>query len=1489
MAIYLASISALTLALALGLTGMALQGDAAHWPQLLVVLFGLLMALPSSQLAQSLVNWAATLMVKPALLPRMDFSTGIPAHAATLVAVPSLLQSLVGAEHLVDALEVRFLANRDPGLRFCLLTDLGDAPTQNLPGDAALLTAAVQHIERLNKKYPRPHGDYFLLLHRPRRWNPAQGCWMGHERKRGKLGALNTLLLDGSTAQFSCVGGNIAGLVGTRYVITLDTDSGLPRDAGRQLVATMVHPLNRPLRDVRRNIVVAGHGMLQPRITVGSASANVSRFEMLYGGDVGIDPYTRAVSDVYQDLFGEGSFTGKGIYDVQVFEQVLAGRLPENRILSHDLLEGCYARCALISDVHVNEQYPFRYSTDVSRRHRWIRGDWQIAAWMMPWVPLPADSGASSAAHERNPLSPLSRWKLLDNLRRSLVAPATTAMALVGWLFLDQAWQWTLTVLAMAFLPALLSSLLDLFRWPAQTSLAQHLAARLDSIANQALHGLLAIGLLPYETWYQADAIVRTHWRLLVSHRKLLDWVGSTDIHLRSADHLRGYYGAMWRSPLLAFCAALALVLTHPVGLVWAAPVLLLWWLAPYIAYHLSQPVAPRPVALDDAQKRYLGALSRKIWFFFDTYMSPADNWLPPDNLQLHPVEVLAHRTSPTNIGLALLANVSAYDFGYITQARLVERTRNTFRTMASLARYQGHFYNWYDTRTLQPLQPAYISTFDSGNLAGHLLTLIPALEALIDASLLQPRLFHGIGDTIAVLDEWAKDCPLQVPMDLHQALQAAHAIATDDMAGQHRALSSLGRLAAQFNAQCRHLAASAEATPASACLATVALALQVQCQDALAQLDHLAPWLALVTSDDCPSQVVALRTLLVAPLTLRHIAQLHHAIHSVLAASATPPDGALSLPLQQLLAQVRSASTRAAARLVRIERLMLQAGRYACMEYRFLYDPATHLLAIGYDATQHRLDAGSYDLLASEARLATFVGIAQGQLPQDSWFALGRQLTLAAGKPVLVSWSGSMFEYLMPLLVMPTFGHTLLDQTYRAVVDAQIAYGELHDVPWGISESGYNTFDASLNYQYRTFGIPGLGLKRGLADDLVTAPYASVMALMVSPQAACRNLQHMQQAGLEGRYGFYEAIDYTSSRVPRGQDNVVVRSFMAHHQGMSLLSLAYALLERPMQRYFEALPMFQATIPLLYERVPKASNNFYSASALSDVRTVPDAQNLPIRIIDRPDPVVPEVQLLSNGRYHVMVTSAGSGYSRWGELALTRWREDGTRDHWGTFCYVRQVGEASFWSTTSQPAPPTQTHYEVVFSEGRAEFDRNDHDIETHTEIMVSPEDDIELRRTRFSNRSNLARTLELTSYTEVVLAPAAADVMHQAFSNLFVQTEIDSLRGAILCTRRPRSDAEHVPWLFQLLGLDIKADQLRIQPCLPQDWQGYRLEYSYQGTPYHITITQQQAGKAGQAASRYVVDGELQQQDFLTLVADGRVHDVEILVHRAAATVIP
>jgi cellobiose phosphorylase len=1294
----------------------------------------------ASQLAVALVNWVVTLLVTPRALSRMDFSDGIPPECRTLVAVPSMLSRPEHVGELIEALEVRFLANRDGNLHFGLLTDFSDAAEEVQPADESLLRLARQGIEDLNARYQSVAGAAFFLFHRPRRWNSQERLWMGYERKRGKLGALNAFLRGGAAGAFSLIVGDTRKLTGVKYVITLDTDTQLPRDAARQLVGAMAHPLNRPRYCEAKERVCQGYGILQPRVGARLPAGTQSRYARLFGSEAGIDPYTRAVSDVYQDLFGEGSFIGKGIYEVDAFEHALQGRFPDNRILSHDLVEGCYARSGLCTDVQVYEEYPARYSSDVSRRHRWIRGDWQLLRWLLPRVP-------GAEGRRRNPLSALSRWKLFDNLRRSLVPAALTLLFLLCWARLPLPGFWTLAVIGVVLIPGVFACLLDLLRKPTEVLWRQQLTASLRCASTHLSQSAFALACLPYEASYSLDAIVRTLWRMLAARRGLLEWSVSSEAEGHRGNSLAQAWRTMWTGPVLALAALFYLSASRPSALLVAWPIWALWAISPSIAWWISRPAPPRASRLTPEQNIFLRKLARKTWDFFETFAGPEDNWLPPDNYQEHPVARIAHRTSPTNIGLSLLANLAAYDFGYITAGQFAERTANAFLTMQRLERYRGHFFNWYDTQSLKPLLPIYISTVDSGNLAAHLLTLRPGLLAVPGERIASPRWFDGLDDTLAIL------------------LDASGGSAPGELAAMRDELASARERPPATLPEIRLLLERLEKAAAGAVDGPYrfearrwARALAAQ---ARAALEDIA-WLAPDGFEGIP--------------TLREVA-------------ALPGDAPQAL--------------HARARMAAAERLAAQAGEFAEMEYGFLYDRARHLLTIGYNVAERRADASYYDLLASEARLSSFVGIAQGHLPQDNWFAMGRLLVTAGGEPMLLSWSGSMFEYLMPLVVMPTYENTLLDHTYRAAVATQIEYGAQRGVPWGVSESGYNAVDAHLNYQYRAFGVPGTGLKRGLADDLVIAPYASALALMVAPEEACGNLEKLSSQGFEGTYGLYEAIDYTPSRVPRGQLHVVVRSFMAHHQGMSLLSFAHLLLDRPMQKRFASDPLFQATTLLLQERVPRAMAIYSRLAEVSGMRAGANGEETPVRVIRHPNSPSPELQLLSNGRYHVMITSAGGGYSRWNDLAVTRWREDGTCDNWGAFCYIRLLPTGEFWSAAFQPALQPSDSYEAIFSDARAEFRRRDRGFDTHTEIAVSPEDDIELRRINITNTSRSPRTVDVTSYAEVVLASAAADALHPAFGNLFVQTEILREQQAIVCTRRPRSREERPPWLCHLMAV--------------------------------------------------------------------------------------
>ncbi len=1399
---YLGGVAALTAAVA-GV--FAAYGYAAGMRGWLLALTCAAATLGASHLGVALVNWIATLLATPTRLPRLDFSKGIPPACRTLVVVPTMLSSVAAVEELAEALEVRFLANRDPELLFGLLTDFKDAREETLPEDAGLLALARERIEALNLKYGGEGIPPFFLFHRPRRWNARDLLWMGYERKRGKLGELNALLRGGAREAFSMVIGATEALQQVRYVITLDTDTQLPRDAAREFVGTMAHPLNRARYDESRKLVVDGYGILQPRMAVNLPSTNRSRYAQLCASDPGLDPYTRAVSDVYQDLFHEGSFIGKGIYDVDAFERALGNRFPENRILSHDLLEGCHARAGLLSDAQLFEDYPARYSADVSRRHRWIRGDWQIAAWLLPRVP-------GKDRREKNPLSMLSQWKILDNLRRSLVPAALVFLVLAGWAEIPSLLQWALTIAGIVFLPVIATSILDLARKPKDVLADQHVAKASRSAARHFGQAALYLAFLPHEAWYSLDAIVRTLLRLLVTRRHLLEWNPSSELERQHrsepdpgglGDFVRTW-GAMWFSPALAAGSAAWLGWYRPEALGFALPLLGLWFFAPLIAWWLSRPVPRETARLHASQKVFLHRLARRTWGFFETYVTAEDHWLPPDNFQEHPVAVVAHRTSPTNMGLSLLANLAAHDFGYLNGGKLVERTANTLATMQALERYQGHFFNWYDTVTLKPLPPQYVSSVDSGNLAGHLLVLRPGLLALGDQAILGARTFEALGETAGILMEVAADSATAEFNHKLAELRREIESADDSQPVTVEAIRRwLAKIAGEISALAELHGAGDPAQPSTQDeTQRWTSALYRQCHEALEELDFLLPWAdqpllgeSLVVGTQ---ELAGFETL----PTLRELSALESTLAQKLGEAGAPgTEGAGQR--RQLRALVALASRRASERLARIDALAAQAAEFAVVDYDFLYDESRHLFAVGYNVDHHRRDTGHYDLLASEARLTSFVAIAQGEVPQENWFSLGRSLTAAGGDPILLSWSGSMFEYLMPQLVMPTYPNTLLDQTSIAAVKRQVAYGNHRGIPWGLSESGYNAVDAALNYQYRAFGVPGLGLKRGLGEDLVVAPYASALALMVDPEAACENLQRLAADGLLGRHGMYEAVDYTPGRLPRGQSSVIVRSFMAHHQGMSLLSLAYLLLDQPMQKRFGTDPQFQATMLLLQERIPAATAFHFQTAELSDIRTASIGPEMPMRVVRTSDTPIPEVQLLSNGHYHVMVTNAGGGYSRWRDLAVTRWREDTTCDNWGAFCYIRDLATNAFWSASHQPTLKRADTYEAIFSEARAEFRRRDGDFETHTEIVVSPEDDIELRRVRITNRSRSRRSIDVTSYAEVVLAPPAADALHPAFSNLFVQTEIVPDRQAILCTRRPRSEGEQQPWMFHVVAV--------------------------------------------------------------------------------------
>lgn len=1358
-------------------------------PLWMAIVAGLLSFVAFSQLFSVLTNWISTLIINPRPLPKMNYADGIPEENSALIAVPCMITSIKGIEELVEELEVRYLANPENNLYFALLTDFADAAQESMPDDDYLLTHVKEQIEELNTKYIKTETTKFFLFHRPRKWNPREKVWMAQERKRGKLGELNSLLRNTGYSDFSHIVGDTDAIKHVKYIITLDADTQLPRESAWKMIATMAHPLNRPVVSEKKRRVVQGYGLLQPRTAVTLPKTNSSLYTKMHSNDSGLDPYTQLVSDVYQDLFSEGSFVGKGIYDIDVFEKILGDAFPENRILSHDLLEGSYVRAGLLTDVQLFEDYVPTYWADVARRHRWIRGDWQIATWGLPWVP---DKNKKLV---KNYLSGLSRWKIFDNLRRSLVPASVVLLLALSWLYLPQPLLWTAGILAIWLLVPFLGTLWHLFHKPQDLDLRSHLSDVGSGISQNFIHIIFNISVLPFEAWSNLHAIFLANWRMLISRRRLLEWTPSSAMKQKKQKNISDSYSYMWVSPLVAILIGALVLYIAPHNIIIAAPVLLLWLLSPVFAWWLSKPQVARHIELSADKKDFLYRTSRKTWAYFEDFITAEQNWLPPDNYQLQPREAIANRTSPTNIGLAMLSGLSAYDFGYISPNTLIENLQKTFSTLNSLEKFKGHFYNWYDTISLVPLNPRYVSTVDSGNFVASLLTLRQGLLELQDAKIFNSSFYKGLKDTINVAKSNYED--RSAFKNIEKLVQG---FIDKQPEGLYETINALEVLLAEVERlkQTENLTASSE----NASWLTKA---GTQITSMLADFDLLTPWHhhlpvsrhfpELNNLDDIPSfrGIYSYRENLL-PVIEKHLNNADQSKDTTW--------------LRSIHDDVELGTRNALEQLSTMEQLINECAGFADVDYSFLYDKVRHLFHIGYNVSDDVKDKSYYDMLASEARLGIFTAISQGKVSQGSWFALGRLITNSGSAPVLLSWSGSMFEYLMPQLIMPAYEGTLLERTSEAVVKNQIAYASRHNIPWGISESAYNLVDTTLSYQYQSFGVPGLGLKRGLGDEMVIAPYATMLAVMADPVEATNNLLLMSKKGFEGRYGFYEAVDYTPSRMPRGESHVLIRSFMVHHQAMGFLALAYYLLDQKMQRRFERDPQFQSALLLLQERTPRATNFYSHTEDPSDERQS-IGHDPYMRIINTANTYIPEIQLLSNSRYQVAISNAGAGYSRWKNLTLSRWREDTTQDNWGMFCYIKDVATGAFWSNTYQPTLKKAKVYEAIFSQGHVEYKRMDEGFETKTDIAVSPEDDVEIRRIKITNRNTAAKTIEVTSYAEVVLAAQAADEAHPAFSNLFVQTTINKEESAILCTRRARSRNEESAWMFHMLTLNGAVDE--------------------------------------------------------------------------------
>jgi cyclic beta-1,2-glucan synthetase len=1332
--------------LAIPLETLHIQGLSPIWLSLL----GVMGVVPAIDAAVALVNRCMTRGFGATLLPALELRGGVPAYLRTIVAVPTMLTTTEAIAEQIERMEVHHLASPEGELHFALLSDWLDAATPSADGDELLLEAAVAGIARLNQRYgPAPGGDRFLLLHRKRVWNASEAQWIGWERKRGKLHELNRLLRGANDTSFLCITGQSPKVPNAvRYVITLDADTRLPRDTVHRLIGKMAHRLNRPRFDATVGRVVAGYAVLQPRVTPALPVGHEgSRFQRIFSSMNGIDPYAAATSDVYQDVFGEGSYAGKGIYDIDAFEAALADRVPESSLLSHDLFEGIFARAGLVSDIEVVEDFPSRYDVASRRHHRWARGDWQLLPWILGRGPL------GGANRSRYAIPTIGRWKMLDNLRRTLSAPACMLSLLAGLaLPLAAASIWISFVLLTILLPTLLPLLSAVLPRRGGVTSRSHIDALSADIRIALAQSTLIVIFLAHQAWLMGDAIARSLVRTFVTHRHLLEWVPAARATIGPRLDILGFYRVMASGVGLGALAVALSVLSGQGTWPIAIPLAALWIASPAIARWTSRSdgiAGQMSISAADAQT--LRLIARRTWRFFETFVTATDNMLPPDNFQEDPTPVLAHRTSPTNLGLYLLSTVSARDFAWLGTAGAADRLEATLGTMRGLARFRGHFYNWYGTRDLRPLDPRYVSTVDSGNLAGHLIALANACHEWAILAPTGARRRAGIADALdlarAATDQ-LRDGRRTQTVTWHQLDDALVAL-------------SASVRQADLNDEC----IAAHLTDLAAQVETVA---------------DIASAFASERGDDTGADM------------LFWITAAHRSIESHQRDVSLSPEAVTALTAHLL-------SLAAEARAMALE-----------MSYGFLLDPERKLLSIGYRIADGALDASCYDLLASEARLASFIAIAKSEVPARHWFHLGRAVTPIAHRAALISWSGSMFEYLMPSLIMRQPAGSLLEQTDRLIVRRQIAYGAALGLPWGVSESAYNIRDLELTYQYSNFGVPGLGLKRGLGESAVVAPYATALAAMVDPAAAARNFARLAGAGAYGRYGFYEALDYTASRLPENASVAIVRAFMAHHQGMTIVAIANALLDGAMRERFHAEPMVQATELLLQEGTPRdvAVVRPWAADAASDARALQSGSaHAGGRRLTTAHTAAVATHLLSNGRYAVMLTASGSGYSRWQGLAITRWREDATCDDWGSYVFLRDVTSGDVWSAGFQPSGTEPDAYDVTFNEDRAELTRHDGTLTTTLEVVVSAEDDAEVRRVSIANSGNRVREIDVTSYAELVLAPQADDVAHPAFMKLFVATEYLPGQATLLATRRRRAPTEREVWAAHMAIVDGDA----------------------------------------------------------------------------------
>jgi cyclic beta-1,2-glucan synthetase len=1399
---------------------------------------GLLLALvPASMLAVSTLHWGLTSFIPPRILNKIDFDKKINPDFATAIVIPTLLGSIEEIDSLLVRIERHYLSNSDPALEFVLLTDYLDALDATAPTDGQFLGHVREGVKKLNEKYRDSGRSPFHLFHRERKYNPSERCWMGWERKRGKLDEFNNFLCDEECTAFPIHEGNSSILRNIRFVITLDSDTQLSRGMAARLIGTLAHPLNRAVFDKDTNKIIAGYSIIQPRIEIAPTRADNTWFSRLVSGDRVIDIYSHAVSNVYQDLFGSGIFVGKGIYDVLAFRQCLGGCVPENSVLSHDLFEGIKARVALASDIVLYEEFPTHYLSFVRRLHRWIRGDWQL----IPW--LGRHAKRSDHSYQRNEIDLIERWKIVDNLRRSMLPPALILWLLAGWIWLPgEPLVWTALAIISPVGHNIGHFILGItlnFRWK-----------NLKSISSTAIshlgRWLLLIVFLPHEAIVSLDAIIRTLSRMTFTRQNMLQWITAahTDKHLNNRESSWHYWQEMAPGVLLTCLITIVVFYIDVTALPIAAPFLILWFISPLIAKVISKPIPKVKEQLGEEDIIFVRRLARRTWLFFETFVGPADNWLPPDNYQEDPHGIISHRTSPTNIGMMFLSNLSAWDFGYLGPTEFASRVLASLDSLEKLEHYRGHIFNWYNTQTLEVLLPRYVSTVDSGNLAAALLTLNEGCKTIEVSPILSSARWNGLIDTIALIEEAL--LKLDKGDGEEYLVLSEHAAKIRNKVVNVRDNADIWWLTIQdlceydcieFDRHLVNTLAKKSSSHGVSVLRNIRVwvgRVHQHLRNMQRDLDRLFPWLTILTCPTSPEQdkdaisyhdaLELLHRVLLPTLSLAEILPACLMAKKIIMDLRegkphiwnTGQNNAIAIWLAALEKYLNISiqnSKQLQTDLTTIKQRSV--AEVAGMDFSLLYDEDAQLFYIGWNDSAGAMDSHHYDLLASEARLASVVAMGKGDISIKNWFALGRSITRVSGKNVLLSWGGTMFEYLMPRLLLCSAQGTLLAQSEQVAVDEHIRQGEKCSTPWGISESGYATVDIQHNYQYRAFGVPSLGFKRGLELDTVIAPYATALALAIYPERATANLKRLSDLGMLSLYGLYEAIDYTPSRIPSNRDFSIVRSHMAHHQGMVLVALANVLLDEPHVHRFQRSNIVQTVDLLLHEQLALNSSPEFPTDAITKAEEVYESKVHDLPQLHAWKPMIsgsfPEVHVLGNGRLNTLITDSGAGGLNWRHNALTRWTPDTTHENFGFWVYIRDEDSGELWSVGRLPVNKTSIEYDVVFHSHMVEFHGQDHGISLRMDLTVSANDDVEIRRITLINKTQKKRRLIVTTYAEVVLTSPSADERHPAFSKLFIHSEIAKSMNALIFERRSREPQEKPPALMHRLLADSQAVKLR------------------------------------------------------------------------------